>query len=310
MHNRSDQLGKNILRDALARASAAETEVEVLAATQKIDVYCVPDPARESERGEMGLLGELSAEPSMFEPFHGTPALRQVRRCICKQLTWHHELERRARAGSGAPSQETELEPLPESPVPFPALVVIGPGRPETVLDDYGCQAVRPGVYHAVRGLVLRVVVLAELPRTRETLLLRLLGAGRLLREALAELAALPDDAWERSVAVPLLVHFRLWTDGPATNAEEDVSAEIRAWYEDYQRKQQAERAEERAEERKEGLREGERNLLLRLLRARFGELPPAAVARIEAAEVAELERWGERVIGAQTLAEVLGEAS
>jgi hypothetical protein len=299
MHNRSDQFAKNILRDALSRACAAETEVEVLAATQKIDVYCVPDPAREAERAPMGLLGELSAEPCLFEPFHRTPSLPQVRQCLRKQLTWHHELERRARASARSPSQDADPEAPLEQAVPFPALVLISPGRPETVLEAYGCKPVRPGVDHAVPGLVMRVVVLAELPRTRETVLLRLLASGRLLREALADLAALADDAWERSIATPLLVHFRLASDEPAMNEEDDVSAEIRAWFDDYQRKL-------RAEERNEGLKEGERNLLLRLLRVRFGELPAAAVARIDAAEVAELERWGERVLGAQTLAEVL----
>ena len=95
---------------------------------------------------------------------------------------------------------------------------MISPGRPETVLEAYGCKPVRPGVYHAVPGLAMRLVVLAELPRTRETVLLRLLGAGRLLREALADLSALADDAWERSIATPLLVHFRLATEEPATN--------------------------------------------------------------------------------------------
>jgi hypothetical protein len=208
MVNRSDQFAKNILRDALSRACAPETEVEVLAATQKIDVYSVPDPARAAERAEMGLLGELSAEPSLFEPFHDTPALAKVRRCINKQHTWHHELVRRARAAVGAAAVDVDLEESAQPAVAFPALVVISPGRPETVLDAYGCQAVRPGIYHAVWGLVLRVVVLAELPRTRQTLLLRLLGAGRLLREALSDLVALPGDAWEKTLATPLLVHF------------------------------------------------------------------------------------------------------
>ncbi len=100
MHNRSDQFGKSILRDALSRASTAETEVEVLAATQRIDVYSVPDPARDAERARMGLLGDLSAEPSLFEPFRNTPTLRELRRCVNKQHTWHHELERRAQCAS------------------------------------------------------------------------------------------------------------------------------------------------------------------------------------------------------------------
>jgi hypothetical protein len=310
-HHGPDQLAKNLLRDALSRACTAETEVEVLAATQKIDVYAVPDPGRAAERARLGLLGELSAEPSLFEPFHDTPTLRNLRRCVNKQHTWHHELERRARAVAAAGSVSADGGGAPaSSEVPFPALVVISPGRPETVLDAYGCKPVRAGVYHAVWGLALRVVVLSELPRTRDTLLLRLLGKGRMLGEALAELAALPDGTWERSLATPLLVHFKLWRNEHATNEEDDVNtAEIRAWFEDYERKMRSEYREQGLEEgRAEGRAEGERRLLLRQLRARFGELPAAVVERIEAAGTADLERWGERLLGARTLDEVLDE--
>jgi len=64
------------------------------------------------------------------------------------------------------------------------------------------------------------------------------------------------------------------------------------------------------AQGRDEGRKEGERALLLRQMRARFGELPAAAVARVEGAEVAQIEQWGERVLTAATLAEVLGQPS
>jgi hypothetical protein len=299
VHHPFDQLAKNLLRDALTRACTSETEVEVLAATQKIDVYAVPDPARAAERARMGLLGELAAEPCLFEPFHDTPSLRELRRCLNKQHTWHHELERRARAASAEPGPD---RPAADA-VLFPALVVIGPGKPETVLDAYGCKLAGPGVYQAVWGLALRVVVIAELPRTRETLLLRLLGRGRRFRQALADLADLPGDAWEHSVAVPLLVHFRFDSHAPPTNKEDDVSAEIQAWYEEHRHKV---REQGREEGREEGRREGECRLLLRLLRSRFGQLPAAAIARIEAADLADIERWGERILGARTLAEVL----
>lgn len=310
MHNRADQFAKNLLRDGLSLASAAETEVEVLAATQKIDVFSVPDPAREAERARMGLLGELSAQPSLFEPFHGTPSLRQVRRCLRKQLTWHHELERRARATAGAVVSNEDTEAPPQPAVEFPALVVISPGRPETVLDAYRCEPAQPGVYHAVPGLVTRVVVLAELPRTRATLLLRLLGSGRLLREALADLAALPDDAWEKGVVKPLLIHFRLGTSEPI-DKEDEVSAEIRAWVEEYERKL---RAEARTEGLREGLREGfnegraeeAARAVLTALRVRGIAVPDAARERILAEKDPEtLERWLERAIVAASLAEV-----
>jgi hypothetical protein len=64
------------------------------------------------------------------------------------------------------------------------------------------------------------------------------------------------------------------------------------------------------AQGKDEGRKEGERALLLRQLRARFGELPATAVARVESAESALLERWGERVLSAKTLADVLDEPS
>ncbi|WP_441288622.1 hypothetical protein ACSRUE_42945 [Sorangium sp. KYC3313] len=302
MHNRSDQFAKSLLRDGLSLASTAQTEVEVLAATQKIDVFSMPDPAREAERARMGLLGELSAEPSLFEPFHRTPSLRQVRQCLRKQLTWHHELERRARAAAGSVVPNEDVDAPPQPAVDFPALVVIGPGRPETVLDAYRCEPAQPGVYHAVPGLVTRVVVLAELPRTRSTLLLRLLGSGRLLHEALADLALLPDDAWEKGIARPLLIHFRLGTEEPI-DEEDEVSAEIRAWVEEYEQKL-------RAEARTEGLNEGRAReaarAVLTALRVRGIAVSDVVRERILAEKDPEtLERWLERAIVAASLAEV-----
>jgi hypothetical protein len=55
----------------------------------------------------------------------------------------------------------------------------------------------------------LRLIVISELPRTADTLLLRLLGAGATLRTAMAELIALPHDAWARTLLVPLFLKFR-----------------------------------------------------------------------------------------------------
>ena len=58
-----------------------------------------------------------------------------------------------------------------------------------------------------------------------------------------------------------------------------------------------------------EGIRMGTRNVLLRMLRSRFGALPETAEARIQAAEVAQLEVWADRILTAATLDEVLLES-
>ena len=102
-------------------------------------------------------------------------------------------------------------------------------------------------------------------------------------------------------------LQFRLGTGDRATDPKDDMSAEIRAWFEDYKQKL---RTEASTEGKQEGIKEGERSLLLRLLRARFGELREADVARVRAADVTDLERWSVRVLGAPTLDEVFDDPS
>ncbi|MEZ4239487.1 MAG: Rpn family recombination-promoting nuclease/putative transposase [Myxococcota bacterium] len=61
---------------------------------------------------------------------------------------------------------------------------------------------------------------------------------------------------------------------------------------------------------REEGLREGrvqgELRVLLKQLQLKFGALPEAIVARVEAGSEAELEQWAERILVAETLEAVL----
>lgn len=54
------------------------------------------------------------------------------------------------------------------------------------------------------------LVIVRELPRTRATLLLRLMGARLTLRRALDDLGALPADAPERILALPHLLKLRI----------------------------------------------------------------------------------------------------
>jgi predicted transposase/invertase (TIGR01784 family) len=64
-----------------------------------------------------------------------------------------------------------------------------------------------------------------------------------------------------------------------------------------------------RAEGRTQGRAQGQREMLLKLLAKRFGALPEAAVARVDAAGTAELEAWFDRVLTASTLTDVLGDS-
>jgi hypothetical protein len=62
-------------------------------------------------------------------------------------------------------------------------------------------------------------------------------------------------------------------------------------------------------EGRNEGLLQGRRQMLLRQLRTRFGTLPREVTERVEAADLARLDIWADRVLTAPTLDEVLRDA-
>ena len=69
----------------------------------------------------------------------------------------------------------------------------------------------------------------------------------------------------------------------------------IADWYEDRGRQAGLEK----------GRDEGARGPLLRQLRTRFGSMPDHVVARIQAADAAQLDSWADRVLAAATLDEV-----
>ena len=60
----------------------------------------------------------------------------------------------------------------------------------------------------------------------------------------------------------------------------------------------------------RQGRAEGERAVLERLLRRRFGQLPPEAAERLRGAPEAELEAWADNVLDARTLDEVFRTAT
>ena len=144
------------------------------------DVWFTPDPQRPPTRRDLGLLYRLTETACLLEPFHATPDEGETAACVRKILDFRHVLS------------------LRDPPVPLPVMWILSAGRPSLAIEGFGFQPGESwpsGVYRAARLLFVGLVVVSELPRTRETLLLRLFGAGRVFREAVVELAALPPGA-------------------------------------------------------------------------------------------------------------------
>ena len=174
-----------------------------------------------------------------------------------------------------------------------PRLWLISAGHPRAALRAYGFKRMRgwpAGVWQRCDADALGLVVVCDLPRTRDTLILRLMGAGAVLREAIAELQRLPGEAWERRVAMPLLLATRLQLPQDGSEEAREFMMSTQSLYEQW-----AHQLTEKGIEK--GREQTLRHALLTVYRARFGAVPAEMAATLDAThEVARLERWLEMV--------------
>jgi len=279
MKTRFDQLAKGILDRALSTAGEVRTQEEIPGEVQAADVWFQPAPGNAAACAQLGLLGRIAATSCLIEPFHATPGAGPVLDCVSKQLTLRRNLVREARRVKG------------DAPA-IPRLWLVSVGRPRSVLSGLRFAPLSgwpPGIWQGPPLLRTYLVVLRDLPVTRETLSLRLLGAGRAFLRAVEELRGLPADDWEPQTIFPLLLAYRIQIfQDPEEPSEVDMgyAKQLLDIYDDWER-----RVREQSEER--GEQKGIRESIEACYRTRFGDVPADLHAAIAAmTDVATLRRW------------------
>ena len=211
MRERFDVQAKEALAALLADVGTVERGLEASAPAQRFDLYFRPDPEHRAERHARGLLGEMTDAESGLEVFYNTPSALQTRDCVRKLWTLERALVLEARS-QGRTVREGRTR-----------VWVLTTGKPRRALKAFRARPSKhwpKGVYTTARVIGLGVVVLRELPRTRETLALRILAKGATRAQACEELVHVEPDAWERRL-IEILVRWRteipldpaLWTE-------------------------------------------------------------------------------------------------
>jgi flagellar biosynthesis/type III secretory pathway protein FliH len=125
------------------------------------------------------------------------------------------------------------------------------------------------------------LIAIHQLPRTPETLWLRILGKGGVQKQAIAELATLPEDNPLRTSALELLYNLQA-----NLAAHQDLEAEdrelIMALAPLYQQQIEAAVQQGREEGIQQGIQQGQRLIIENLLRVRFGQLDEKLAALVE----------------------------
>jgi len=199
VHNRFDQLGKQIGEEALGPSGPTVAHDEISPDAQHADLRHEPDPTRKAERARLGLLGRLASILCLIEIYSHAPEEDEVLACVGKLIAFRQKRVRTAR-------RQKRLRKLVK-----PFLWIIAAGRPTAVLSELGPMTTSGwprGVYFSPGLFRVGIVVASELPRDRSTLLVRLMAAGPLLPHAIEDLSALPADAHERVVASQILLNL------------------------------------------------------------------------------------------------------
>jgi hypothetical protein len=263
MRHRHDRFAKRLLHRTLESEGTFTAEMEVSPDAQRFDGYFVPHRAHAARRRD--LLDRLTTRACAFEAFRAAPGPAEIEGCVRKILNARHVLA------------------LAKPPKPLPSLWILCAGAPHAGLAHAGATGKRgfvEGVYQTPTVLHTGLVVLSQLPATPNTLILRLMGTGRTLKRALAELERLPEDARERHVALLALLEYRaaLLAQPARTPEDEEFLMDTQDIVQQL---------------KDEGRHEAMQNNLLTIYRTRFGSVPRKVRAAIERThDDAALARW------------------
>jgi post-segregation antitoxin (ccd killing protein) len=300
MRNRFDHLGKQIGQAALGPSGATVVHAEISPETQYADLHHDPDPARTAERARLGLLGRIASRRCMIELYGHAPNAAELRACLVKHLAAWQQQARATRS-------RRRRKPRPVRFVE-PSLWIVCAGTPTTLLAKLKLEPAPrwpTGVYQFGDDVLrVRFVVASELPRERSTLILRLMAAGRLLPQAIAELRELPKHAHERVVARPALLrlHHALVAQPSRKSQEKELIVAVRDVFEVLEEKG-------RKEGRKEARVETLADALLTVLQERGIRVSEAARKRIRNEQDAKrLQRWLKRAVVAKSVTAVFDE--
>jgi hypothetical protein len=298
MHNPFDHLAKKVGKEALDASGPTVVQYQIFRDAQHADLRHDPDPARTAERARLGLLGRLAEVLCLLEIFGHAPSAAEIRACLGKHFAHGEECDRKARSQN----RKRKERGLVRGPIVEPFLWIIAAVASASMLRKLAVKATvgwPAGVYFLGDDILrVGIVVASELPRDRSTLLVRIMAAGPVLPEAIADLALLPEDAHERAVAEQILIHLRdviAKRPGPSPEEEEFVVSMQGTW----------------KDARRLGRNEGQASAVLTVLRGRGIAVPDAARERILAeTNPARLERWIEKAAVAVSFAEVLDDPS
>ncbi|NJP11681.1 MAG: flagellar assembly protein H [Leptolyngbyaceae cyanobacterium RU_5_1] len=249
-----DQLAKEFLQELLTPLGQVERSFEVPGEPKFVDVWFQPTASPTKLPTNLTLLERITSTPCSFEPFRNAPTRQEIRRCLLK-LLWVQEYELR------------KDNSIPEAQLPM--LWILASSVSQPVLNDAKADLRRdwlPGIYFCGNVFKTAIVAINQLPKTADTLWLRILGRDATQEQAILEVLALPTSNPQRSRILQMLTSWKIRIEmtAPLDREDEQLLMALSQAYLDW----------EKATEQR-----GKREVVEALLKTRFIELDAALAA-------------------------------
>ncbi|GAA6614311.1 hypothetical protein [Scytonema sp. NUACC26] len=254
-----DQFAKDYLEKLLQPYGEVKPSKKVSSEIREIDLLFAPTP-NATQLETLGLLGRIAAIPAIIEPFRNAAPAEEICDCLLKLFQVRGELRREAKRNNASTRNSA-----------IPKLWVLTPTASRDLLMGFGATPAHDwidGVYFTPKTYRMAIVVIHQLPLTQETLWLRMLGRGRVQRQAINELEALPVTHPFRQATLELLYTLRQNLAAQTISEPEDRELIMRLaplYQQDRELAKQEGELKGRVEER--------RQVVESLLKVRFGTL-------------------------------------
>ncbi len=264
-----DQFAKELLGELLAPFGEVRSDLPIKGERRYADSWFLPNATPIAQRHDLGLLGQLVDLPCLLEPFRNPVDRAEIHNCLLKLLLLHIDLQRKAKR------QKTTLQEAD-----LPNLWLIVPTASADLRRSFA--AAQPsswmkGVYLLPESYRTGLVVIHQLPKTVDTLWLRLLGRGNVQKQAIREFTTLSEAYPLRDSIGDILSSWRTTLEerGNLNEQEGELLMNLSPAY--LQRKQEI-----LEEGRQEGTLAERRTTIENLLKIRFGSLDSQLSAIIE----------------------------
>ena len=296
-----DSFAKDLLEEILRPLGRFQAPLEVRDGPRQIDIWFIPANSPEADPSLFGVLGAIVETECLLEPVRAQLSQIEILKCTRRQLIFYGTKERNA-ARENRTITEAELPPL----------WILCPNVSPEVISLFGAKGKEgwpEGVYFVPEGYKLGIVAINQLPETRETLWLRMLGRGSVQKRAFEELKQLPvTDSLRRNILeVVGMWYSTLQGKEEKSTEEEDLIVELSRAYIEFREailleglERGLERGLEQGLERglEQGLEQGlerglergleqgriqtQRQFIENFLTARFGSLDETLTAALE----------------------------